>query len=44
MTPVVQESRASRRPLRTVNKSASKSEVPLPALDNDPHIKDVWAT
>ena len=44
MTPAVQESRTSRRPLRTVNKSSSRSEVPLSALDNDPHIKEVWAT
>ncbi len=41
MTPVVQESRASRRPVRASMKS--KSEVPLSALDNDPHIKQVWA-
>jgi RNA polymerase sigma factor for flagellar operon FliA len=44
MSPTAQETRVSRRPIRTTTGRSSKPEVPLSALDNDPHIKQVWGT
>lgn len=44
MTLAAQETRASRRTVRSVSGKGFKSEVPLSALDNDPRIKEVWAT
>lgn len=44
MTEAAQETRTSHRPTRLVMSKSSRSEVPLSALDNDPRIKEVWAT
>lgn len=44
MSPTAQETRGSRRTIRTSTGRSSKPEIPLSALDNDPRIKEVWGT